>query len=210
MTRKWCVSSAWWVAGNSLAIDHLPHPMHRWASTRASPRSVLISKSQFRLSPASTSSRSRRSSLPPTPGTFSPAHFLHPHRVPRYLCSMRIRSIRNHTPYLNFQTAAESSQLSSTSLYTNRYCSKCQEHREALKKFDVWKLVRTPHTSIAGLTIKCSFLRILSQPQILVVHLKRFQFSRTWREKIETLVGANLTTWLPCRTSMHVHLPSMP
>jgi hypothetical protein len=40
-----------------------------------------------------------------------------------------------------------------------------------------------------------------------VVHLKRFQFSRTWREKIETLVGANLTTWLPCRTSMHVHLP---
>jgi hypothetical protein len=58
------------------------------------------------------------------------------------------------------------------------YCSKCQEHREALKKFDVWKL-----------------------PQILVVHLKRFQFSRTWREKIETLVefpveGLDLTHYV--------------
>jgi len=58
------------------------------------------------------------------------------------------------------------------------YCAQCKEHREALKKFDVWKL-----------------------PRILVVHLKRFQFSRTWREKIETRIefpveGLDLTRYV--------------
>jgi len=60
------------------------------------------------------------------------------------------------------------------SLFTNQeklsaqdawYCSKCQEHREAGKKFDVWKA-----------------------PQLLVIHLKRFQYSRMWRDKLEQLV----------------------
>eukprot|EP01087_Luapelamoeba_hula_P023258 TRINITY_DN8513_c0_g1_i1.p1 TRINITY_DN8513_c0_g1~~TRINITY_DN8513_c0_g1_i1.p1 ORF type:complete len:1313 (+),score=298.81 TRINITY_DN8513_c0_g1_i1:395-3940(+) len=45
------------------------------------------------------------------------------------------------------------------------YCSKCAEHREATKKFDLYKL-----------------------PKILVVHLKRFQFTRQWRDKLETLI----------------------
>jgi len=45
------------------------------------------------------------------------------------------------------------------------YCGKCQEHREASKKFDIFKL-----------------------PKILVVHLKRFQFTKYWRDKIESLV----------------------
>ncbi|KAJ1836202.1 hypothetical protein IWW55_000049 [Coemansia sp. RSA 2706] len=45
------------------------------------------------------------------------------------------------------------------------YCSKCKEHQQATKKFDLWRV-----------------------PEILVVHLKRFQHSRAWRDKIDVLV----------------------
>ena len=51
-----------------------------------------------------------------------------------------------------------------------RYCPKCKDHVEAAKKFDVWKL-----------------------PKILVVHLKRFQYNRYQRDKIETLVEFPIT-----------------
>jgi len=45
------------------------------------------------------------------------------------------------------------------------YCPKCKEFQQAMKKFDLWKL-----------------------PEILVVHLKRFQYSRYSREKLGALV----------------------
>ncbi|KAJ2765426.1 hypothetical protein IWQ56_004101, partial [Coemansia nantahalensis] len=45
------------------------------------------------------------------------------------------------------------------------YCSKCKEHQQATKKFDLWRV-----------------------PEILIVHLKRFQHSRAWRDKIDALV----------------------
>lgn len=45
------------------------------------------------------------------------------------------------------------------------YCSDCKEHQRASKKFDLWKL-----------------------PEILIVHLKRFSYSRIWREKITSFV----------------------
>jgi len=49
------------------------------------------------------------------------------------------------------------------------YCSKCKDHRQAFKKFDLWKL-----------------------PEVLVVHLKRFQYSQgayfVHRDKISCLV----------------------
>jgi ubiquitin carboxyl-terminal hydrolase 4/11 len=45
------------------------------------------------------------------------------------------------------------------------YCNCCKDHVLATKKFDLWKL-----------------------PEVLVVHLKRFQYTRHWREKINTLV----------------------
>ncbi|KAJ2455884.1 hypothetical protein EV183_000500 [Coemansia sp. RSA 2336] len=50
------------------------------------------------------------------------------------------------------------------------YCSKCQEHQQATKKFDLWRV-----------------------PEILVVHLKRFQHSRAWRDKIDVFVDFPLT-----------------
>uniref|UniRef100_A0A8C4W8D7 Ubiquitin carboxyl-terminal hydrolase n=1 Tax=Gopherus evgoodei TaxID=1825980 RepID=A0A8C4W8D7_9SAUR len=45
------------------------------------------------------------------------------------------------------------------------YCPKCKKHQQATKKFDLWSL-----------------------PRILVVHLKRFSYSRYWRDKLDTVV----------------------
>ncbi|CAI5971344.1 unnamed protein product [Closterium sp. NIES-65] len=45
------------------------------------------------------------------------------------------------------------------------YCPQCKEHRQATKKLDLWRL-----------------------PEILVVHLKRFSYSRYFKNKLDTLV----------------------
>jgi len=45
------------------------------------------------------------------------------------------------------------------------YCSKCKDFRQASKKFDIWTL-----------------------PAILIIHMKRFSYTRLWRDKISTLV----------------------
>jgi len=45
------------------------------------------------------------------------------------------------------------------------YCNKCKDFRQASKKFDVWTL-----------------------PNILIIHLKRFSYTRLWRDKISTFV----------------------
>jgi len=45
------------------------------------------------------------------------------------------------------------------------FCPKCKKHREATKKLDLWKL-----------------------PEVLIVHLKRFQYNRYSRDKLNTLV----------------------
>ncbi|KAF9546355.1 CSN-associated deubiquitinating enzyme Ubp12 [Mortierella hygrophila] len=45
------------------------------------------------------------------------------------------------------------------------YCPNCKEHQQATKKLDIWRL-----------------------PDILVVHLKRFSHTRTWRDKIDAVV----------------------
>ncbi|KAJ4951929.1 hypothetical protein NE237_028761 [Protea cynaroides] len=46
------------------------------------------------------------------------------------------------------------------------YCPTCKEHRQATKKLDLWRL-----------------------PEILVVHLKRFSYSRYLKNKLDTLVN---------------------
>ncbi|XP_058779622.1 ubiquitin carboxyl-terminal hydrolase 8 [Vicia villosa] len=45
------------------------------------------------------------------------------------------------------------------------YCPGCKDHRQASKKLDLWRL-----------------------PEILVIHLKRFQYSRFMKNKLETFV----------------------
>lgn len=50
------------------------------------------------------------------------------------------------------------------------FCSKCKTHQPSTKKFDLWSL-----------------------PPVLVVHLKRFSYSRICRDKIDSLVDFPLT-----------------
>jgi len=45
------------------------------------------------------------------------------------------------------------------------YCPRCEKHQQATKKFDLWQL-----------------------PKVLVIHLKRFSYSRYWRDKLDTFV----------------------
>ena len=47
-----------------------------------------------------------------------------------------------------------------------RYCPRCKEQRQASKKLDLWRL-----------------------PEVLVIHLKRFSFSRSTKHKLETFVN---------------------
>lgn len=46
-----------------------------------------------------------------------------------------------------------------------RYCPNCKERRQANKKLDLWRL-----------------------PEILVIHLKRFSYTRFLKNKLETFV----------------------
>jgi len=46
------------------------------------------------------------------------------------------------------------------------YCSSCKKHQQATKKFDLWAL-----------------------PPVLVIHLKRFSYTRFYRDKLDTLVN---------------------
>jgi len=50
------------------------------------------------------------------------------------------------------------------------YCPRCKKHQQATKKFDIWSL-----------------------PKVLIIHLKRFSYSRFWRDKLDTLVHFPLT-----------------
>lgn len=45
------------------------------------------------------------------------------------------------------------------------YCPRCKEHKQATKKLDLWRL-----------------------PKLLIIHLKRFSYTRWYRDKIETFV----------------------
>ena len=60
----------------------------------------------------------------------------------------------------------------------NRYCPNCKKHQRATKKFDLWSL-----------------------PEVLVIHLKRFSYTRSLRDKLDTLVefptrGLNMAPYI--------------
>ena len=61
---------------------------------------------------------------------------------------------------LNLFTKKE--ELSDTDLW---YCPSCKTHQHATKQMDLWSL-----------------------PPVLIIHLKRFSYSRIYRDKIDTLV----------------------
>lgn len=65
----------------------------------------------------------------------------------------------------------------------HRYCPGCKQHRQASKKLDLWRL-----------------------PEILVIHLKRFSYSRFLKNKLETFVDfpvhdLDLSTYIAHRNS---------
>lgn len=45
------------------------------------------------------------------------------------------------------------------------YCPACKKHQQATKKFDLWSL-----------------------PQVLIIHLKRFSYTRCLRDKLDVLI----------------------
>jgi len=60
----------------------------------------------------------------------------------------------------------------------NRYCPSCKKHQRATKKFDLWSL-----------------------PEVLVIHLKRFSYTRSLRDKLDTVVefptqGLNMAPYI--------------
>ncbi|KAH9322642.1 hypothetical protein KI387_017281, partial [Taxus chinensis] len=68
------------------------------------------------------------------------------------------------------------------------YCPRCKEHRQASKKLDLWRL-----------------------PEILVVHLKRFSYSRFLKNKLDTFVNfpthdLDLTRYVYCKNGSQSNL----
>ena len=71
------------------------------------------------------------------------------------------------------------------------FCSKCKRHVQANKKLDLWAV-----------------------PEVLVVHLKRFFFTRARRDKLDVQVEFPLENWdlsdvLP-RQQVWLHNPQLP
>ncbi|XP_059668642.1 ubiquitin carboxyl-terminal hydrolase 8-like [Cornus florida] len=67
------------------------------------------------------------------------------------------------------------------------YCPKCKNHQQASKKLDLWRL-----------------------PEILVIHLKRFFYSRFLKNKLETFVdfpidNFDLSSYIVCKDSRVSH-----
>lgn len=55
-----------------------------------------------------------------------------------------------------------------------RYCPTCKKHQLATKKLDLWSL-----------------------PEVLIIHLKRFSYTKYSREKLDTIVDFPLRLVLP-------------
>ncbi|XP_034252607.1 ubiquitin carboxyl-terminal hydrolase 15-like [Thrips palmi] len=91
-----------------------------------------------------------------------------------YFKETAVRDYVKHESYLSMRSVGVDLK-DCLSLYTSTekldaseawYCPKCKDHIEATKKFDLWNL-----------------------PRILVIHLKRFHFSRFRRDKIDLTVN---------------------
>lgn len=61
-------------------------------------------------------------------------------------------------------------KLRFTNYQINRHCPKCKDFKDSAKKIDIWTM-----------------------PNILIVHLKRFKFTKHKRAKIRSLIDFPLT-----------------
>lgn len=66
---------------------------------------------------------------------------------------------------LGLPTGIGSKNTCTTNLSSCRFCPSCKKPQQASKKLDLWRL-----------------------PEVLVIHLKRFSYSRYMKNKLETLV----------------------
>ncbi|KAG3021495.1 hypothetical protein PC121_g976 [Phytophthora cactorum] len=65
------------------------------------------------------------------------------------------------------------------------YCSSCRQHQEMTKKLEIWRL-----------------------PPVMVVHLKRFQYTQTYRRKLASLVEFPIHDLdLQCCVAPHIEIP---
>ncbi|KAE8901676.1 hypothetical protein PF007_g4601 [Phytophthora fragariae] len=65
------------------------------------------------------------------------------------------------------------------------YCSSCRQHQEMTKKLEIWRL-----------------------PPVMVVHLKRFQYTQTYRRKLGSLVEFPIHDLdLSCCVAPHIEIP---
>ncbi|GMF23545.1 unnamed protein product [Phytophthora lilii] len=65
------------------------------------------------------------------------------------------------------------------------YCSSCRQHQEMTKKLEIWRL-----------------------PPVMVVHLKRFQYTQTYRRKLASLVEFPIHDLdLSCCVAPHIEIP---
>jgi ubiquitin carboxyl-terminal hydrolase 4/11/15 len=69
------------------------------------------------------------------------------------------------------------------------YCPKCKKHQMASKKFDLWLVIilTTKYSNLINIFM------FRSLPKILIIHLKRFSYSRVYRDKLDILVDFPLT-----------------
>ena len=78
-----------------------------------------------------------------------------------------------------------------TMFFYCRYCPSCKKHQQACKKLDLWRL-----------------------PEVLVIHLKRFSFSRFLKNKLEVFVDfpihdLDLSDYIAYKTKQTTHRYSL-
>lgn len=66
------------------------------------------------------------------------------------------------------------------------FCPKCKKFQQASKKFDLWTVSSACWPSVLSTVILIHERKQL--PEILVIHLKRFQYTKYWRDKIDSFV----------------------
>ncbi|KAF6162941.1 hypothetical protein GIB67_021090 [Kingdonia uniflora] len=96
---------------------------------------------------------------------------VHAHSIYRYLenPSEELFKIKNDEYLVAYRLSKNhevSTKLEIVHHSKDKYCPNCKEHQQAMKKLDRWRL-----------------------PEILVVHLKRFSYSRYMKNKLDTFVN---------------------
>lgn len=106
---------------------------------------------------------------------------LNEHLIEHESCSTKLVNKKDQLQLNDcFDLYTKKEELSDDDLW---YCPKCKKHQHATKQIDLWQL-----------------------PPVLIIHLKRFSFSRYSRDKIDSLVdfpinNLNLSSFVKCKNN---------